>query len=103
MHKAYLQDMRKADIPKGTYHVARWHNNGKLWISDLEKSDDYSTISDLVETKNRVAAGHGWGMATRYFVWHSELSTPTIELYKDHVSMHLWRSNEAESDANKIK
>lgn len=30
----YLQNMKDKDLPRGTFHIARWHVNGKLWISE---------------------------------------------------------------------
>lgn len=62
----YLQNIAPEAIPRDGFHVARWHGNGKLWISKecwRCKSDAESMAHDLqVSTR---------GVRTDYFVWQA--------------------------------
>jgi len=87
----YLQNMRPSELPQGTFHVARWHNSGKLWISQVTFSSERADIELVITRKNDLIQERGWPAETPYFVWHAGMSDVDLEPYR------------AESDANKIK
>lgn len=84
---AYRQNL-KSEL--SGYRLARWHMSGKLWISEQEFCDRES-CSEYVANKNELIADLGYGIQTRYFVWHADMLIADLESYK------------AEMPANKIK
>jgi hypothetical protein len=79
MIKYYLEDMNPDEIPNG-YHVARWHGNGKLFISVYELSFEEAMIEVAEANRSGIAR-------TPYFVWMPSLSPEIMALFK--IEKHL--------------
>lgn len=79
--KHYLQDLRPNEIPHGTFHVARWHESGKVWISRLEFSTRKTDVDHWVKLHNDVAVIHGSHLPD-YFVWHDGLTASDLDQYR---------------------
>lgn len=79
----FYEDLSK--IKETGYRVARWHPNGKLYISPT-MTEEYSTTQKIVKEINELVTdlphdplNQGYG---RYFTWHSDLSTEDLEAWK---------------------
>lgn len=83
MPKPYLQNMKPEEIPQGTYHVARWHQSEKVWISQVEYSNEKLDVDLMVREHNDLAAARGWpSHPTPYFVWHAGLTSEDLDRYR---------------------
>ena len=63
----YLQNINPEAIPHDGFHVARWHTNGKLWISIeswRNRADAEAMARDLRVSAHCVPAAG-------YFVWQA--------------------------------
>lgn len=66
------------------FHLARWHNSGKLFVSQVVKSEDKAEIGTEANRANQAIADQAWPSAIhgRYFVWHADLSKADLEAHK---------------------
>lgn len=91
MTSQYVQDMKAKEIPQGTYHIARWHANGKLWISPEYFSADKRDMLAEAAAWNAKPDPAGVRKTSPYFVWDAK----------------SWEAEQArskaQSDPNKIK
>ena len=77
MWKNYLQDMTEEELPGG-FHLARWHGNGKVFISS-EKLSLEEALAEVLEYNKR---GHA---ETPYFVWVKGLTPDMLAWFKDPI------------------